>query len=229
MPSSVRLLTDFKRNPVSAGIGRCVVYIDGLVIWTHKLTRSDCEESGVDESEFFCGRKMKFGLNLQAVCDHKKRCASISVLYGTSTSDHLAFKVSDLKLKQVSGPVFVSPDVCFFGNNARQNILNGNTIFQRVLGQDCQGCKHFLPFSAADHHQGRVCLAHANLEHTAQADTKAILNKEDYGRRVLPPPLTHFLINAKGNVSLFVPVDIGATIGGGSANCHHFFLLPFSV
>ena len=58
------------KSPV-ANIGRYVGCVDGLVIWTHKPTQAECEEAGVDETKLFCGRKHKFGLNLQAVCDHQ--------------------------------------------------------------------------------------------------------------------------------------------------------------
>ena len=50
----------------------CVGCIDGLLIWMHKPSKEECKEIGVDETKFFCGRKHKYGLNLQAICDHKK-------------------------------------------------------------------------------------------------------------------------------------------------------------
>jgi hypothetical protein len=76
-----------------AGFSTCVGCIDGILIWMHKPRKADCKEAGVEETKFFCGRKHKFGLNLQAFCNHKKRFISISILYGVLTSDHLAFKV----------------------------------------------------------------------------------------------------------------------------------------
>ena len=54
-------------------------YNNELTVWTRKLTKAECDESGVDESNFFHGRKHKFGLNLQAVCNHKKKFISIFI------------------------------------------------------------------------------------------------------------------------------------------------------
>ena len=35
------------------GFDNVVGCIDGIVIWTHKPTKEDCKEAGVDESKFF--------------------------------------------------------------------------------------------------------------------------------------------------------------------------------
>ena len=102
------------------GINRAVGCIDGIVIWMHKPTKEECEAAGVDESKFFCGRKHKFGLNLQAICDHKKRFIYISVMYGASASDHIAFEVSDLRQK-LSEEGFLAPFLVLFGDNAYIN------------------------------------------------------------------------------------------------------------
>ena len=77
-------------------------------------------EAGVDESKFFCGRKHKFGLNLQAICDHKKRFLYISVMYGASASDHIAFEVSELRQK-LSLDGFLALALALYGDNAYVN------------------------------------------------------------------------------------------------------------
>ena len=105
------------KSPV-AKIDRCVRCVDGLVIWIHKPTKEECEASGVDESKYFCGRKHKLGLNIQAVCDHKKRFTNVSIWYGDSTLDHLAFEISGLKKKIMPVPGFFTDELCFFGDNA---------------------------------------------------------------------------------------------------------------
>lgn len=74
--------------------GCCGGCIDGIVVWTHKPSKEDCEEIGVSEAKFFCGRKHKFGLNMQAICNHKKQFLDISIIYGAATSDLMAFEVS---------------------------------------------------------------------------------------------------------------------------------------
>jgi hypothetical protein len=80
----------------SAEFDSCVGCIDGLLVWMHKPTKKDCENAKVGQIKFLCGRKSKYGLNLQAICDHKRRFLDISVLFGGSTSDLLAFEASDI-------------------------------------------------------------------------------------------------------------------------------------
>ena len=47
---------------------------------------------GCDSGKFMCGRKKKYGLNCQAVCDVRGRILDISIMYPGSTSDCLAFE-----------------------------------------------------------------------------------------------------------------------------------------
>ena len=110
--------------------------VDGLVIWIHTPTKEECKASGVDGSKYLCGRKHTFGLNLPAVCDHKKRFADISIRYGASTSDHLAFEVSGLKKKIVSVPGFFADELCLFGDNAYVNAFFMATPFPNVSGDE---------------------------------------------------------------------------------------------
>ena len=54
----------------AAGFKCCAGAIDGILFWwIHKPSPTDCERSGCSSGKFFCGRKKKFGLNCQAVCD----------------------------------------------------------------------------------------------------------------------------------------------------------------
>ena len=123
------------KSPV-AKIDFCVGCVDGMLVWIHKPTKEECKASGVDESKYFCGRKHKFGLNLQAVCDHKKRFTDISIRYVASTSDHLAFEVSGLKKKIVSVPGFFADELCLFGDNAYVNVFFMATPFPNVSGDE---------------------------------------------------------------------------------------------
>ena len=84
----------FRAKSPTAHFNRVVGCIDGMLIWMHKPSQAECEEEGVDETKFFCGRKHKFGLNLQAVCDHKRRFLEINLDYGAASSDQLAFEVT---------------------------------------------------------------------------------------------------------------------------------------
>ena len=50
-----------------AGFCNCIGCIDGMLVWTEKPSKKQFMEVGVDNGKFDCGRKGKFGLNLQAV------------------------------------------------------------------------------------------------------------------------------------------------------------------
>ena len=50
---------------------KCCGCIDGILIWIEKPCSSACKAAGVDAGKFFCGRKHKYGLNMQAVCDSR--------------------------------------------------------------------------------------------------------------------------------------------------------------
>lgn len=52
-----------------AGFDNCVGAIDGILIWVDKPSDADCKDVKVGPKKFFCGRKKKFGLNMQAICD----------------------------------------------------------------------------------------------------------------------------------------------------------------
>jgi hypothetical protein len=51
------------------GFHNCVGAIDGILIWMHKPSEKEAKPSKVDQKKYLCGRKHKFGLNCQAVCD----------------------------------------------------------------------------------------------------------------------------------------------------------------
>ena len=110
----------FRAKSPAAEFDCCVGCIDGILIWSHKPTKEECAKVGVSELKFFCGRKHKYGLNLQAVCDHKKRFLDLSINFGAASSDHMAFLVSHLKEK-LSTPGFLADGLCLFGDNAYVN------------------------------------------------------------------------------------------------------------
>ena len=57
---------------VSRGIFDCCSgAVDGILIWTEQPSERNCEIAGCQARKFFCGRKKKFGLNMQATCDHE--------------------------------------------------------------------------------------------------------------------------------------------------------------
>jgi hypothetical protein len=80
----------------SVDFGVCAGAIDGILIWINRPTLEESRKVGVDQQKFYCGRKHKFGLNCQAVCDVRGRFLDISITYGGASSDLLAFENSKL-------------------------------------------------------------------------------------------------------------------------------------
>ena len=103
-----------------AGFNNCVGCIDGMLVWTKKPLSTQCDKVGVDSDKFFCGQKGKNGLNLQGVCDAKKRFAYISVQHPATTSDYLSFVTSSLYQQLTVGSGLPS-GFCLYGDNAYVN------------------------------------------------------------------------------------------------------------
>ena len=55
----------------------CVGCINGMLVWTEKPTEHNCAVMKCGPMRFMCGRKGKYGLNLQGVCNHIQRFTSI--------------------------------------------------------------------------------------------------------------------------------------------------------
>ena len=72
----------------------CAGCIDGMLVWTEKPTEEFCALAKCQAKRFFCGRKHKFGLNFQGICDHRGRFLDIACGSPASTSDFLAFTLS---------------------------------------------------------------------------------------------------------------------------------------
>ena len=113
-----RMAAEFKQKS-AVDFDMCSGTIDGILIWIHKPTLEEAKEVGVDQQKFFCGRKHKFGLNCQAVCDSRGRFIDISITYGGSSSDLLAFENSEL-FKHLEGGV-LAQGLVLFGDNAYLN------------------------------------------------------------------------------------------------------------
>ena len=65
--------------------------IDNILVWIQKL---DHNQSNL--SQFLCGQKYKFGLNMQCVCDANWKFLDVSIKHRGATSDYLAFMTSEL-------------------------------------------------------------------------------------------------------------------------------------
>jgi DDE superfamily endonuclease len=74
----------------------CVGAIDGMLIWIHKPSIHDTQRVKCGAKKFFCGRKKKFGLNMQACCDSAGKFLDISICHPGATSDYLSFQTINL-------------------------------------------------------------------------------------------------------------------------------------
>ena len=103
-----------------AGFRNCIGCIDGMLVWTEKPSKKQCMEVGVDDGKFYCGRKGKFGLNLQAVCNARPRFTYILLQHPASASDYLAFITSSLYGQLMEGEG-IPQGYCLYGDNAYVN------------------------------------------------------------------------------------------------------------
>ncbi len=78
-------------------------------------------QSQIGPKKFYCGRKKKFGMNLQAICDLKRRFIDIDVRHPGSTSDYLCFTTSNIHKKILMDPHFLHPSLQLFGDSAYVN------------------------------------------------------------------------------------------------------------
>ena len=104
------------------GLANCAGAIDGILIWIHKPMKRDIDDIGFGESKFFCGRKKKFGLNMQAVCDAHGRFLDVEIRMPGSSSDFYAILQSDLR-KRLELDILMSPGLTIYGDNAYVNTL----------------------------------------------------------------------------------------------------------
>jgi hypothetical protein len=125
-----RIAAEFEKKS-RAGFKNCVGAIDGILISTEKPNMKDCEMTSCGPKKFFCGRKKKFGLNMQATCDARARFLDVSICHPGSTSDYLAFATSPLKHK-LERPGFLAPGLVLFGDNAYVNTNYMVTPFKAV-------------------------------------------------------------------------------------------------
>jgi hypothetical protein len=109
----------------------CAGAIDGILIWIEKPSARDCDTAGCGPQKFFCGRKKKYGLNMQATCDSEGKFLDVSIHHPGATSDYLAFSTSHLKY-QLQTPGFLATGLCLFGDNAYVNTFYMATPFKAV-------------------------------------------------------------------------------------------------
>jgi hypothetical protein len=114
-----------------AGFDCCVGAVDGILIWIERPSSAVCDQAGCGPKKFFCGRKHKFGLNMQGTCDAEGKFMDVCIGHPASTSDFLAFATSKFH-KQIETPGFLAPGLCIFGDNAYVNNAYFITPYKNV-------------------------------------------------------------------------------------------------
>lgn len=133
-------IADEFRLKSSIGFWNCVGAIDGILIWTHKPTVMELLLLGFGAKKFFCGRKKKFGVNMQAICDAKRRFVDYEIKHPGATANYLAFTTSSIfgKIHRGSsvhaGQPFIKPGLCLYGDNAYVNAAFMSVPFKGVTG-----------------------------------------------------------------------------------------------
>lgn len=123
------IAAEFCRNS-RVQFNNCAGAIDGMLVWIHKPSEIDEGRTETDAKKFFCGRKHKFGLNLQAVSDCRGRILDMSITFGGASSDCIAFEASDLWNRLERG--LLKPGLVLFGDNAYLNTAYMATPYTNV-------------------------------------------------------------------------------------------------
>jgi DDE superfamily endonuclease len=136
-----RAIAEGFRRKSAASFDCCAGAIDGILVWIHKPSEEDSTNAGCSDGKFFCGRKHKFGLNCQAVCDSRGKFLEVSIIYPGSTSDCLAFEGMSLYSRLENG--LLAPGLCLFGDNAYLNSVYMATPYSGVSGGGSKDAYNF--------------------------------------------------------------------------------------
>ena len=123
------------------GFDNCAGCIDGMLLWTEKPTEASCIFAQCQPKSFFCGRKSKFGLNFQGICDYRGRFLDVACGSPASTSDFLAFTVSKIYLRLEDD--LLAPGLCLYGDAAYVNNRYMATPFKSVSSGSKFDYNHF--------------------------------------------------------------------------------------
>jgi hypothetical protein len=62
-----------------AGMRTCLATTDGHLVWTNQPGPADCELTGCGPTKLMCGRKHKFGLDIQGTCALRGKFLDVSI------------------------------------------------------------------------------------------------------------------------------------------------------
>ena len=117
-----------------AHFGNCVGCVDGMLVWIDRPSEKARIGSNIGSVKYFYGRKKKYGMVLQTVCDHHRRFLDFYISQPASTSDYLTFCSCDLLKKKLIQSGFLKPGLTLYGDNAYVNTSFMTTPFKAVSG-----------------------------------------------------------------------------------------------
>ena len=113
-----------------------------MLVWMDKPSVKVLKGAQVGATKFYCGRKHKYGMTLQAICNHKRQFMDIDIRNPGSTSDYLCFTTSEIIWK-LETPGFLADGLCLFGDNAYINTPFMASPFKAVSGGPKDGYNFF--------------------------------------------------------------------------------------
>jgi hypothetical protein len=144
-----KIAEGFKQKS-SVGLDACAGCIDGMLVWTEKPSERDCKKFKCGAAKFLCGQKGKFGLNLQAVCDHKRCFLECWILNPGSSSDYISYIRSPFG-KDITYNGLLAYGLALFGDNAYVNTDTMVTPYRNVRRGTKDDYNHF-------HSSVRICI-----------------------------------------------------------------------
>ena len=119
-------------------------------MWINKPNANDVSVSKVGPKNFFCGRKGKFGLNMQGACDVKGRFLDVTIAHPGAASDYLAFVTSSLHAK-LERKGFLAPGLVSCGDNTHVSNEHMVTPCKNISSRSKDACDFY-------HSQVRICV-----------------------------------------------------------------------
>jgi hypothetical protein len=121
------------RSISTVKFGNCGGAIYGILIWMSRPSEKDARRTKIGRKKrFLCARKHNFGLNCMAVSGVRERILDISIIFGGSSADCVAFQASDLYARLEKG--LLTEGRVLFGDNAYLNSVFMTTPYPGIRG-----------------------------------------------------------------------------------------------
>ncbi len=133
------------KNKFNANFESCVRALDGILIWIDRPCKDYCIEAGCDAGNFFCGRKLKYRLNSQAICNIDGQFLDLFILHSSTAAECLAFEGMSVYQKLEDGWPPCTWSLLLWRQNLPQCTVHCNTILKSR--KQIKRCRQLLPFA----------------------------------------------------------------------------------